>query len=249
MPRDNDTTPGDDTTFEGSLQDRIRSDGDFRNRIKDTIDPYLDRIAEGVNRAVTLVEVSRGYSDPTAAEDILRAAVVLNHAYLEDLLRTLASSLLPDSTESVLNDIPLAGLRSGGRPEKFFLGKLAQHKGKTIDAVIRASVSEYLERSNYNDIEEIAQLLTRLGFNVSDHSEHFPVIQEMIQRRHVIVHRADRAKAADSDAYVLQAINSGEVLKWPRAILSFIQSLMEPLFLKLHPAEDLARKFKIPLRK
>jgi DNA-binding PadR family transcriptional regulator len=194
------------------------------------------------------VEFSRQFNDQTVAQDVLRAAVVLNHAYLEDMLRTLANNLLSEGDESVLNQVPLSGLGTG-RAEKFLLGKLAKHRGKTVDAVIRESVSEHVERSTYSDTREIAQLLTQVGFKVSDHNAHFPMIQEMVERRHLIVHRADRVKAPDSETYTLGPIQAAEVNKWLQATVAFIQSLMQPLFLRLYPPEELAKMFNISLRK
>jgi len=246
---ESESTPSwDSKSPRASLAERVRTDADLKRRIEATIGPYVARISESFNRATRLVESSRQFSDQSVAQDVLRAAVVLNHAYLEDMLRTLASNLLPEGNESVLNEVPLAGLGSA-RAEKFLLGRLAQHRGKTVDAVIIESVSEHLERSNYNDTREIAQLLTQLGFKVPDHNAEFPTIQEMIQRRHLIVHRADRVKAPDSEAYALQPIQATEVLKWLQVTAGFIQSLMQPLFLKLYPPEELAKMFNVILLK
>jgi hypothetical protein len=97
-----------------------------------TIKPYVERMKGGLLRVVELIVVakaglhSNNLSDKVTAEDILRAAVVLLHAHLEDFLRTVASALLPAGDESCLNAIPLAGVT--GRPEKFFLGKLVHHR-------------------------------------------------------------------------------------------------------------------------
>ena len=170
------------------------------------------------------------------AQDILRASVVLTHAYLEDFLRTLAAALLPLAEENRLNGIPLAGI--GGRPEKFFLGKLAKHKGKTVDEVIRNSVSEYLERSTFNSTEEIAQLLQTQGIEVAEHDKEFPAIQEMMQRRHQIVHRADRVKDGDTDNYVLQPIDQSDVTRWQKVTQSLMAGLTPKAFRKLHSLED-----------
>jgi hypothetical protein len=160
----------------------------------------------------------------TAADDILRAAVVLIHAYLEDLLRTIAATILPEQDEICLDKIPLAGMP--GRPEKFSLGKLVQHKGKLVDDVLRQSVSEYLERSNFNNTQEIASFLRTLGFDPTKHNEHFASIDTMIQRRHQIVHRADRVSSDGSDSYVLQPILAIEVLTWLKATHDFMAGLV-----------------------
>ena len=66
-------------------------------------------------------------------------------------------------------------------------------------------MSEHLERTNYGNTGEIALLLEKLGFKVSDHNQDFPTIEKMIARRHQIVHRADRIKTPHSESYTLQA--------------------------------------------
>jgi len=53
----------------------------------------------------------RRYSRPALNEslktsDIVRAAVVLGHAYLEDFLRTMAAAILPNKGDDCLNQIP-----------------------------------------------------------------------------------------------------------------------------------------------
>lgn len=95
----------------------------------------IDRFAQNIARAYGLIEIYNLTSrmrnlTPATGEvehpsievnfsDILRAAVVLVHATLEDLLRSMAATLLPFADEATLNTIPLAGTGSPGRAEKF----------------------------------------------------------------------------------------------------------------------------------
>ncbi len=195
------------------------------------IGPYMDLLMENFDRAIGLVQASKTISDRNTSQDILRAIVVLNHAYLEDLLRTIASKLLPSQDEPALNEIPLAGLNNSGRAEKFFLGKLAHHRGKSVDDVIRESVFGYLERSTFNNVQEIARLLEQLGFDVSKHDSYFPTLEKMMARRHLIVHRADRPSGADT-SQPLQSVDEREVIEWLNSTLWFIQSLFAPVFFK-----------------
>ena len=58
--------------------------------------------------------------------------------------------LLPIANEDAPNDVPLVG--GSGRSEKFQLGKLARHRGKKIDDVIRESVAAYMERYTFNNV-------------------------------------------------------------------------------------------------
>jgi len=70
--------------------------------------------------------------------DVLRAALVLLHASMEDVLRSLAYWKLPAAGPAVLERIAIVG----GTNTKFHLGNLAAHRGKTVDEVIKESVDE-----------------------------------------------------------------------------------------------------------
>jgi hypothetical protein len=122
--------------------------------------------------------------------DILRAAVVLLHASLEDVLRSTAQWKLPNAPSETLDEIPLVGL--GPNPKKFLLGDLATFRGKVVDEIFAASVAAYLEKSNYNNVGEIATVLNGMKVDVTKVSGTFPRLQELMERRHQIVHRADR---------------------------------------------------------
>jgi hypothetical protein len=178
---------------------------------------------ENGKRLLPLIILAAELDDRNAASDILRAAVVLQHAYLEDFLRTLVATLLPLGAESSLNGTPLVGLN---KPHvTFSLGQLARHRGKTVEEVLVESVREEMRRTTYNSVGEIEAVLRKLGCKIEDHCESFPEIGRMIERRHDIVHRADRVKAADSDTYILQPIEASQVEKWMEASNVFMGGL------------------------
>ncbi len=204
--------------------------------VLDEIGPYLDSLQQNLERIYALGTASEKIGS-AAGEDVLRASIVLLHATLEDFLRTLAMNLLPKANEETLNEISLVGLK--GRPKNFGLGKLVHHKGKTVEDVLRESVREHLERSNYNSTSEIANLLEILGFDVSSLNEPFAELEQMIQRRHQIVHRADRTKSPDSDAFIVQPINPQDVVRWVGAVCRFIGSTLPDVFLRAVTKEKL----------
>lgn len=90
--------------------------------------------------------------------DVLRAALVLLHASMEDVLRSLAYWKMPAAAPAFLEKIALVG----GNSTKFHLGNLATHRGKTVDQVIKDSVDASLERSNYNNCDEVVGLLVSI---------------------------------------------------------------------------------------
>lgn len=213
--------------------------------------PYVTLMGEGLERCMKLVHESEKVEGNTASE-ILRSVVVFNHAYLEDFMRTLASAFLPTADEEALNEVPLAGLGEGSRAEKFFLGKLARHRGKTVNEVISQSVSDYMERSAFSNVTEIMSFLKSIGLKLSFEDDNksksttdLPLKREilgtldaMIQRRHHIVHRADRAKMGDG----LQIIRAVDVMSWLVATLYFTLSAATTAFRTRHSFEEFEKK-------
>jgi len=209
--------------------------------------PYVKLIGEGLERGMKLVSQA-GKGDKEDAAEILRAVVVLNHAYLEDFLRNVALWLLPIADEETLNKIPLAGVT--GRAEKFQLGKLAEHRGKRIDDVISESVAAFMERSTFNNVKEIMSFLDSVNVRLPSREEietspsevpRLPIegdvlgpLDAMMKRRHHIVHRADKAKTGDG----LQEIADTDVMSWLAATMMFTLSIAIENFMQRHGHEE-----------
>jgi RiboL-PSP-HEPN len=223
------------------LEYEIHDIAAFNKAMKVSMEPYLERIKGALRRVQTLIEVAGAMKDNSpmdkeTKEDILRAAVVLTHAHLEDFLRTISVAVLPAAgDEKCFDKVPLAGSGSG-RPEKFFLGKLVQYRGKLVDDVLRESVSGYLEHRTFNDTEEISTALRSLGVNVSLVEESFPQIQQMIRRRHQIVHRADRVVREGPE--VLEGIDARCVRDWTQATINLMTNVLALLLMELIPLKD-----------
>lgn len=199
------------------------------------IDQIRSTLEQNLTRVENLVSTYEGHPDvqgqgrkPAHVLDTLRAAVVFLHASLEDVLRTIARWKLPEANQDTLNKIPLTG--QGANPKKFLLGDLAPHRGKTIDELIAKSVEESLQQSNYNNTNEIATLLAAVEVNVENVNGNFPQLQEMMERRHQIVHRADRqGQVAGSGDHQIQSINKNTVREWAIAVRSFCEALFNEL--------------------
>ena len=227
------------------------------------LNPYFDRIDRGLFRLLRLVGAAVSMravavemkTDPDqtyvdVSDEVLRSVVVLNHAYLEDFLRTLARAFLPMSNESDLNKVPLAG--SEGRAEKFFLGALAKHRGKTVDQLIRESVSDHMEQRTFNDVTEIMRFLESLGLSVPMKTESATLIalddqpkvqsylDAMIRRRHAIVHNADLDKTGEH----LQAIDTDEVINWLKVTQFFLSNVAGECFRKEYPLAVLQERVR-----
>ena len=90
--------------------------------------------------------------------DVLRAALVLLHASMEDVLRSLAYWKLPAAGPAVLERIAIVG----GTNTKFHLGNLAAHRGKTVDEVIKESVDEASKGPTTTTATKLSGSLSRL---------------------------------------------------------------------------------------
>ena len=188
-------------------------------------DRIFARFTENISRVRNLVDIysthlsgqgggRRGHSKT----DVLRAAVVLLHAATEDLLRSLAYWKLPLAGGEVLSKIPL--IATGPAP-KFSLGDLSAHRGKDVDAVISESVNGYLERSNYHNTDEVASLLTSIGVSVVEVNTHFTQLSEVMSRRHLIVHRADRDETGGRGNHAVRSIGPVTVSNWITGVEGF----------------------------
>ena len=184
---------------------------------------YMALAIEAQKRITKLGSLS---SQIENSDELLRAIVVLNHAYLEDFLRTLGREVLPDRGEAALSDVPLA--KSGGRKEKFHLGSLSQFMGYTVDDVINESVAEYLDKRSFSNSGEIISFLESLGIKLNAKAKKQVLqIGRMIQRRHQIVHRADRVTRSGKLEPQLQTIGARRVVSWSLATSRFMIHLAE----------------------
>lgn len=175
-------------------------------------------------RLKNLIELYKSISTgqgrkPTNSLDILRATTVLAHSTLEDYLRNLLLWKLPSENQEKINNIPLMGTSLIGRPTKFSLGELTLHRGKSIDEVIDASVKEYLNTVSFNDTSDIVKALTSISITITPEMQNlFPTLNEMIKRRHNIVHRADRDVSVGRGNHRIKSISVQKVEKWKKEI-------------------------------
>jgi HEPN superfamily RiboL-PSP-like protein len=198
----------------------------------DFIPDQMERYNNNLLRVDKLIECSQllakdenrsilGDQAEKVASDILRSGVVFIHASLEDFLRSVARILLPYSDKTALDKIPLAGTE--GRADKFSLGSLAAHREKSVQDVIKESIKEHLLDSNYGSTNRIDGLLSRLGIKINDGDRKrlYPQLTNLIERRHQIVHRADKSHQDE-----LEPISSGQVQEWIEVVESFMEKVV-----------------------
>ncbi len=175
------------------------------------------RFRENLERVHNLIELYERVCPDSQAPDIhetdlLRASVVLLHACVEDLLRTIAADRLIHRPQ-VLATIPFPG--DDLYRVKFTLADLAKsYGGRRVDEVIKDAVLAYLGRRAYNNTDDIASALGEAGLPPSLVAAHASDVQMLIKRRHHVVHRLDRDEVAGSGSTALGEIDVITVRSW-----------------------------------
>lgn len=158
---------------------------------------------------------------PEVRDELLRAAVVLMHAALEDLLRSIESVRLPVARAEDYKHLHL--FSPDGDPYKgegrFSLIQLADWRGRSVDEVFAASIEAYLERSNYNNVNDVVGALHRSGLGDAWDAQYGGGLTALMSRRHWIAHRADRNYAGLGHS--ANAIEVATVDSWLKLVQNF----------------------------
>lgn len=195
------------------------------------ITELLDKNLERVENLVSL------YGDPTPGRqkvkdtDVLRAALVLLHASIEDYLRSLLVWKIDTFDAETLSAY---GLPNGkpNPPKKFGMSELAQHKGKSVDDLIAEAVKTHLEEyQSFNHLGDVKDALKTCGvvsMTVENHD--FDKLPEMIARRHNIVHKADRNDVVGGRGnHHAKPLNRAEVQRYVASVKSLRDFVSEEL--------------------
>ncbi len=180
-----------------------------------------------MNRVLKITRESRhilGQLDNPTEEiaymhDSVRAGIVFLHATLETTLREIVRVKLKNGDG--VSHIPLAGSSdNSNRKVKFVMKDLLRHKGKSVNAVIEESVDEYLGTLSFSKTDDIAGTMDSIGIRQDDiDKSHYSMLNQMINRRHKIVHEGDMMRG--TKPHQLESIEVNEVLEWIYAVHEF----------------------------
>lgn len=155
--------------------------------------------------------------------DILRAAVVLSHATLEQLLRDLLA-LEADWSKDFLQRIPLAGAKQA-RAEKFSLADLKEFGDRSVAELVQESVDEHLMKRSFTEVRDVVEVLTMCGIQVQSCEHHFGDLAALMERRHHIAHTADIDDETGRGPQITRSISAKQVERWHRTVTAFILEL------------------------
>lgn len=169
--------------------------------------------------------------------DILRTIVVFLHATFEDVLRTMARERIASAKSQVLDKIPLVGTSGSGRAEKFHLGALNEHRGKTVDQLIHESVETYLDRESFGSCGDVDDVLTQMALDTTPFKPLYSDLDRMMKRRHRIVHEADLPSPRDSTPPPWTLNDDFHLCLWNLVVLTFYAQLR----VAADPTDELSR--------
>lgn len=180
----------------------------------------IERVESITNLYSSLKEESRKDTKDYTLTDMLRAAIVLLHSSFEEYFRLVLIQWLPTKADdNTLKDIPIALHAGNKRTEKIYLNDLSKYRGKTIDEVIRDSVTEHMALKSFNSQEEIRGWLSKVGIIVDDFNG-FDAIDKAVKRRHKIVHEADTNRSGARER--LSAIKPTDIATWISAYKNLV---------------------------
>jgi hypothetical protein len=171
--------------------------------------------------------------------DILRTVVVFLHATFEDVLRTMARQRIAVANSQVLDRIPLVETSRSGRAEKFLLGALNAHRGKTVDQLIHESVENYLDRESFSSCGDVDEVLTQMGLDTAPFKPYYADLDQMMKRRHRIVHEADLPSPKDSLCASWTIADDYNLILW----LAVVPVFYGLLRMSVDPADEVQRWF------
>ncbi|MBI5695602.1 MAG: hypothetical protein HZC51_07675 [Nitrospirae bacterium] len=193
-----------------------------------SLDRNLKRVDNLVSVSMPKVSTGRGRKS-VEDTDVLRAAVVLLHASLDDFLRSIAILRLPKSTNSdVLEKYSLLGSK-GNKEQQLNLKNLFANRTKSINDYITDSIESYLDLESFNRIKDITDLFLFIGISNGDDAvkKHFTKLNEMMERRHNIVHRADKPEITGRGIHHAVDISPYQVKEWSATVKEFSDTVLK----------------------
>lgn len=151
----------------------------------------------------------------TSQLELLRATVVFAHSTLEDFIRNIQLLKLPTIENHKLKDIWLTNTKS----PKFTMEDIFQHRDLKVQYLIEKSVKDYLNHQSYNKPSDVADAINSCNLEVTeDIRDLFPTINQLMLRRHHIVHRADRNENTGRGHHKYNSLNLNQVKVWINSI-------------------------------
>ncbi|MCT8341260.1 HEPN domain-containing protein [Flavobacteriaceae bacterium TK19130] len=179
--------------------------------ITDTFDSNHRRLNNLISLYDSLRTANQGRAS-TAHLEILRASVVLTHSTMEDFIRSLQLWKIPEIDSNKLSEI---WLLDNPRKTKFTFQEIYKHRNLRVETLLKKSVSNFLGYQSYNKTDDVASAITSCGLEVTDNIKGlFPALGDLMERRHHIVHQADKNTYVGSGHHRYKSLNLNTVKHW-----------------------------------
>jgi hypothetical protein len=185
---------------------------------------YLGNFQRNADRVKHLIAVHESVPDHVR-DDILRSAVVLMHATLEDFLRNIAVLCFPVDDDKKLDGVSWR-LGTDKPLDRIPLGVLAKQRGRSVEEVLRLAIEADFAQKSFTDSTKIMGLLATLALSdakLAGIRQFLPSLDEMIARRHRIVHFADLEKV--NEEHGERPIDAETVARWRDNMSLFVISV------------------------
>lgn len=171
-------------------------------------------------------------SEDVRLTDLLRASVVFLHGSEEDYIRTtLSDLLLSRADQKELASIALLG--TSGRAEKFSFAQLIRFSNYSVGELIAESIDETLSKTSFNSYSEICAWMKKIGVKLDSFSRQRQ-IDDLIKRRHKIVHEVDQTTYKKDKFTRVSTIE----VKTVRAWCSAVKEMLELIDSQIYPQID-----------
>lgn len=182
---------------------------------------------DNLSRAKSLVDLFERTSDNSIGSDderseLLRAAVVFMHSSIEEIVRNLFVSRLPNASKDILNGLAYSAYPSNDRKNGVLLGDLLHnHAGRLVENVIFDAINSHVDRLNINNSDQLVAQLKKVQIDTVPLTHLLEKLNLLMKRRHQIVHQMDREDALDPDTRPISAITSRTVNEWFASVAEF----------------------------
>lgn len=189
------------------------------------LDNILFTFEKNFSRIDNLMKLYRTHLHPNnirSKGDVLRTIVVMTHSTLEDFLRNILRWKLPESSSEILNKVTLTGKKGRSKIE---FKDIVELKGNTVETIVQKSINEYLNMVSFNNTNDIASHMSSINIETELLNNYFSNLDSMINRRHNIVHKADRTNDEDISRTRVKTITHNQVERWIRNVDDFVTDL------------------------
>jgi hypothetical protein len=166
------------------------------------------------------------------ASDILRSAVVLLHASLEEFLRGIFELRAANANADLLRRIGFYGRNSDERKQSIELQFMAAFRGTNVDQFIEEMIQRHMdEKQSFSQWERTVSMLQGIGLSLTSNEvgRLRKPISALMQRRHLIVHQADLSRTRGRGQQRTTSLGKLRVSAWIKAVSDLADAISDKL--------------------